>query len=127
MFNAVNAKLKMIVGGVFLALLIAIVISLTLAFNFYAKAKTEKLKTEMWQANYIALNQKIDEFSQKQTALFNEVRTLQKANEYTERELNNAIEKNQNWSNQPVPDDIKRLLNKTDKPANSLPADSNMR
>ncbi|MGP9458722.1 hypothetical protein [Pasteurella multocida] len=127
MFNAVNAKLKMIVGGVFLALLIAIVISLTLAFNFYAKAKTEQLKTEMWQANYIALNQKIDEFSQKQTALFNEVRTLQKANEYTERELNNAIENNQNWSNQHVPDDIKRLLNKADKPANSLPADSNMR
>lgn len=55
------------------------------------------------------------------------MRTLQKANEYTERELNNAIEKNQNWSNQPVPDDIKRLLNKTDKPANSLPADSNVR
>ncbi|OWZ82372.1 hypothetical protein CDE51_02400 [Pasteurella multocida] len=126
MFNAVNAKLKMIVGGVFLALLIAIVTTSTLAY-FYAKAKTEKLKTEMWQANYIALNQKIDEFSQKQTALFNEVRTLQKANEYTERELNNAIEKNQNWSNQPVPDDIKRLLNKTDKPANSLPTDSNMR
>ncbi|MFP4794432.1 hypothetical protein [Pasteurella multocida] len=127
MFNAVNAKLKMILGGVFLALVVAIVTTSTLAFNFYAKAKTEKLKTEMWQANYIALNQKIDEFSQKQTALFNEVRTLQKANEYTERELNNAIEKNQNWSNQPVPDDIKRLLNKTDKPANSLPANSNVR
>ncbi|HHT7890574.1 hypothetical protein [Pasteurella multocida] len=123
MFNAVNAKLKMIVGGVFLALIIAIVFSLTLAFNFYAKAKTEKLKTEMWQANYIALNQKIDEFSQKQTALFNEVRTLQKANEYTERELNNAIEKNQNWSHQHVPDDIKRLFNSPNKSTDSLPAD----
>lgn len=126
MFNAVNAKLKMILGGVFLALLFAIVTTSTLAFNFYAKAKTEQLKTEMWQANYIALNQKIDEFSQKQTALFNEVRTLQKVNEYTERELNNAIENNQNWSNQYVPDDIKRLFNKTSKPANSLPANSNV-
>ncbi|HHE3508789.1 TPA: hypothetical protein ACPDKD_002131 [Pasteurella multocida] len=126
MFNALNVKLKMILGGVFLALLFAIVTTSTLAFHFYAKAKTEQLKTEMWQANYMALNQKIDEFSQKQTALFNEVRTLQKANEYTERELNNAIEKNQNWSNQPVPDDIKRLFNKTSKPANSLPANSNV-
>ncbi|HDX1153319.1 TPA: hypothetical protein RNX65_001375 [Pasteurella multocida] len=127
MFNAVNAKLKMIVGGVFLALLIAIVTTSTLAFNFYAKAKTEQLKTEMWQANYIALNQKIDEFSQKQTALFNEVRALQKANEYTERELNNAIENNQNWSNQHVPDDIKRLFNNTNKQTNSLPADRKLR
>lgn len=127
MFNAVNAKLKIILGGVFLALIIAIVTTSTLAFHFYAKAKTEKLKTEMWQANYIALNHKIDEFSQKQTALFNEVRTLQQANEHTERELNNAIENNQNWSNQPVPDDIKRLLNKTSQSANSLPTNSNVR
>lgn len=127
MFNAVNAKLKMILGGVFLALLFAIVTTSTLAFNFYAKAKTEQLKTEMWQANYIALNQKIDEFSQKQTALFKEVRTLQKVNEHTERELNNAIENNQNWSNQYVPDDIKRLFNKANQPANSLPANSNVR
>lgn len=127
MFNALNVKLKMILGGVFLALLIAIVTTSTLAFNFYAKAKTEQLKTEMWKANYIALNQKIDEFSQKQTALFNEVRMLQKANEHTERELNNAIENNQNWSNQLVPDDIKRLLNKTSQPENSLPANSNVR
>ncbi|MGC6406237.1 hypothetical protein ACNO7K_07300 [Bisgaard Taxon 45] len=127
MFNAVNAKLKMILGGVFLALIIAIVTTSTLAFHFYGKAKTEKLKTEMWQANYIALNHKIDEFSQKQTALFNEVRTLHKANEHTERELNNAIENNQNWSNQLVPDDVKRLLNKTNQNANSLPANSNVR
>ncbi|WP_424404823.1 hypothetical protein [Pasteurella sp. PK-2025] len=127
MFNALNLKFKLILGGVFLALLFAIITTSTLAFHFYAKAKTEQLKTEMWQANYMALNQKIDEFSQKQTALFNEVRTLQQANEHTERELNNAIENNQNWSNQPVPDDIKRLLNKTSQSANSLPANSNVR
>lgn len=127
MFNTLNFKFKLILGGVFLALLIAIVTTSTLAFNFYAKAKTEKLKTEMWQTNYIALNKKIDEFSQKQTALFNEVRTLQKENEHTERELNNAIESNKNWSNQPVPDDVRRLLNKTNQPANSLPTNSNVR
>ncbi|HEH9651964.1 TPA: hypothetical protein SIC60_001983 [Pasteurella multocida] len=127
MFNTLNFKFKLILGGLFFALLIAIVTTSTLAFNFYAKAKTEKLKKEMWQTNYIALNQKIDEFSQKQTALFNEVRTLQKENEHTERELNNAIENNQNWSNQPVPDDVRRLLNKTNQPANSLPANSNVR
>lgn len=127
MFNALNVKLKMILGGVFLAMLIAIVTTSTLAFNFYATAKTEKLKTEMWQVNYIALNQKIDEFSQKQTALFHEVRTLQQANEHTERELNHAIENNKNWSNQPVPDDIKRLFKNTNKQTNSLPANRNVR
>lgn len=71
--------------------------------------KEEQLKLQ-WQAQYNDMAHSIDEFNRQAAKLTQAVQNLQAQQGQQTKELNHALQKNQNWSNQPVPDDVSRLF-----------------
>ena len=63
---------------------------------------------------HLELTEQVNAFNQKQQALLQEIARLKQHNQQTTKELHNALQNNQDWSNQPVPDDIKRVFGTTD-------------
>ncbi|MCK3658565.1 chemotaxis protein [Pasteurellaceae bacterium Pebbles2] len=71
--------------------------------------KEEQLKLQ-WQTQYNHAVEMIEEFNRQSARLTAAVQQLQKQQQQHTKELNNALQKHQAWSNHPVPNDINRLL-----------------
>ncbi|MBN6079890.1 chemotaxis protein [Aggregatibacter actinomycetemcomitans] len=111
MFNFLSVKEKIIMF-IFPVLLVLVVIFLGYEASIWrTEAALEKKQKEEWQAQYIGLNDQIKEFNQKQTALLSAIEKLEIANQQAQEEIGNALQNNQTWSYEPVPNDIKRVFN----------------
>ncbi|UTU47291.1 hypothetical protein RDJ12_03755 [Mergibacter septicus] len=82
------------------------------------KQRTEQLKqatTEIkkWQIAYNQSETRANNFLLQQTALLNQLEEMKTITDKQQRQLERALEneRNQNWSNQLVPFDIRRVFN----------------
>ncbi|WP_443091372.1 chemotaxis protein [Basfia succiniciproducens] len=72
--------------------------------------KEEQLKLQ-WESQYSQLADSVNEFNKRTEQLTQAITQLQASQEKRTTELKNALQKNENWSNERVPDDISRLFN----------------
>lgn len=84
------------------------------ANHWRAEAKKEELLKLQWESQYSEMADNINAFIRQSEKLTAAVQQLQAQHQLQSKELDNALQKNQDWSDQSVPDDVRRLLNKGD-------------
>lgn len=84
------------------------------ANHWRTEAKKEELLKLQWEQQYSEMAGNIERFLKQSEQLTQAVQQLQQQYQLKNTELKNALQKNQDWSNQPLPDDVSRLLNNTD-------------
>lgn len=114
MFDALNLKGKVMFLCAQLVMVLMIILLAWQSHKWSAEAAKEQLQRKMWQSGYLELTDQVNAFNQKQQALLQEIAQLKQHNQQTTKELHNALQNNQDWSNQPVPDDIKRVFGTAD-------------
>ena len=110
MFNALSIKEKILFFFFPLAMIAVIIFLGWQANKWSAEAAREQERREMWQDSYIKLTAQIDDFNRRQTEILTAVAEIKQQHQKNNEELHNALQNNQDWSNQPVPDDIKRVF-----------------
>lgn len=111
MLNALNLKEK-IIFFIFPVLMMCVVLFQGWQANHWrAEAERQRERKEMWQSQYISQKQQIERFVSQQAELLQAVQQLQQHQQQQQEELNHALHKHQDWSNQPVPNDVRKLLN----------------
>lgn len=73
--------------------------------------KQQQQKYQVLQLQLADNQQKIDFYYQQSVTLNEQLNKLTQQAEQRENELQTALKRNQNWANEPVPDDIIRLFN----------------
>ncbi|EIJ69428.1 hypothetical protein [Pasteurella bettyae] len=81
------------------------------ASHWRAEAIKEEQLKRQWESQYAQLADSVNEFNKRTEALTQSINQLQANQEKRTSELKNALQKNENWSNNNVPDDISRLFN----------------
>ena len=86
-------------------------------------AKEEQLK-QQWEASYVALNESVNKFNEQQKALTEAVNQLKISQTKQTQDLKNALKQHQTWSNSPIPDSVRGVLNgsASHQTADTLPA-----
>lgn len=110
MFNALSIKEKVLFFFFPFAMMAVIVFLSWQSHKWSVEAAKEQKAREMWQSSYIKLTDQIDDFNRRQTEILTAVAEIKQQHQKNNEELHNALQNNQNWSNQPVPDDIKRVF-----------------
>lgn len=123
MFSFLNLKEKLLllVGPIILVLIIGF--QGWQANHWRTEAIKEELLKLQWQSQYTEMAANIEAFNRQAEQLTQAVQQLQNQQHIQSEELHNALQKNQTWSNQPVPDDVGRLFHNRNphKNAHSLP------
>ncbi len=110
MFSFLNLKEKLILLIFPLLMICTIIILGKQASYWRAEANKEEMLKRQWQSQYLHMTEMIDEFNQQTQRLTVAIQDIQQTQQQQTKELNNALQNNQSWSNSPVPDDISRLF-----------------
>ena len=124
MFNFLTSKERWILLIGPIALVLIIIFQGWQANHWHAEmVKEEQLKLK-WQANYIALNDSVQAFAEQQKQLTQAVNELKTQQTKQTQDLKNALKQHQTWSNSPIPDSVRGVLNGSanHQTADTLPA-----
>lgn len=111
MFSFLTAKEKglLLIGPIILVLII--LFQGWQATHWREQAiKESQLKTQ-WQQAYQSLNDDVKKFTEQQNKLIAELTRQKAEHSQQNKELHNALNQHKNWTNQPLPADVQRLLN----------------
>lgn len=97
---------------IFPALMIAVIIFLWTEVNYFrGQTLLEREYKQRWQNQYLTLNNQLEKFLEKQTALMTAVEEIRQNQAINKQDLNYALEQNKTWRDQPLPPDVMRLFN----------------
>ena len=94
------------------------------ANHWRAEATKEEQLKQQWEASYVALNESVNKFNEQQKALTEAVNQLKISQTKQTQDLKNALKQHQTWSNSPIPDSVRGVLNSSasHQTADTLPA-----
>lgn len=116
MFNVLSLKVRLILLICPAILVLLILFQGWLAHQWRIQVAQEAQLKGQWQAQYQHLTDHIAEFNRRTTELTNAINQLQQQQQQRTMELHNALQKNQNWGDMLVPDDVNRVFNKRENP-----------
>lgn len=111
MFNFLTAKGKTVLLISAVILVFIILFQSWQATHWHKQALKESQLKAQWQQAYTTLNQDIQKFTEQQNKLITELTQQKLQYQQQNEELNHALNQHQNWTNQPLPNDVQRVLN----------------
>ncbi|MDY4279942.1 MAG: chemotaxis protein [[Pasteurella] mairii] len=114
MFNVLSLKARLIL--LIFPVMLIILFQGWQANHWRIQATQEAQLKLQWQSQYQHLTDNIAEFNRRTTELTNAINQLQQQQQQRTMELHDALQKNKNWGDMPVPDDINRVFNKRKNP-----------